>query len=294
VDLADLVAAVRLLRERLVHFALLGAVIFWIAPASRDDTRISLTSGELAALHAAQAQRLGVAVLDTGHTAEVDRRAIEDEVLYREALRLGLDRGDAVVRRHLVQKMLVLAEDLAGATREPSSDQIAAYFARTRDRWRVAERLHAIHVFAARRETLVAIADQVRASPPGTPPPLGDAFPHNRDLRGSRDDLAATYGGDFAAAVDQLPTGTWSAPIQSRFGWHLVELVERDTGRPAELAEVADRVRLEYAIERRHDAIAQFLAQAFARYQVDIDGQLVSSYEPTPRLALRTQPSAED
>jgi hypothetical protein len=301
VDLADLVAAVslrqilrRLARERLVHFAILGALIFWAAPASRDNTRISLTSAELAALRAAQAQRLGVTALDAGHTAEVDRRAIEDEVLYREGLRLGLDRGDPVMRRHLVQKMLVLAEDLAGATREPTADEIASYFARTRNRWRVAERLHIIHVFAARRETLLALADQVRASPPGVAPPLGDAFPHARDLHGSREDLAASYGDEFATAVAQLGTGTWSAPIQSRFGWHLVEILDRDAGRPAELAEVADRVRLELAVERRHDAIAKFLAQAFARYHVDIDGKPMTDYQPTARLALRTQPSAED
>ena len=293
-DVTDLVVAMKILKERVVHFAVIGLVIFWIAPAPGDGNRISLTGRELDALRAAQAQRLGVTALSGARSDEVERRAIEDEVMYREALRLGLDRGDAVVRRHLVQKMLVLAEDLAGASREPTGEEVAAYFERTRDRWRVDEQLHVIHVFAARRETLVELADAVRAAPPGVPPPLGDAFPRSRDLHGSRDDLAASYGGDFADAVAQLPVATWSAPIASRFGWHLVFVVGRDRGRPAMIAEVADRVRLELAVERRHDAIAQFLAQAFARYRIDVDGKPVTRYRPTPRLALRTQPSAED
>ncbi len=302
-DVAHLVAAVTrlarfLLRDRMVHFAAMGLALFALAPRSGPaGTRVSLSSAYLGALRAAQAQRLGVPRLSGDVTAEVDRRAIEDEVLYREALRLDLDRDDALVREHLIQKMLILAEDLAGASREPTRADLEAYFERTRERWRLAETVHLIHVFAAKRETLVQLAGAVAAAAaarPGAPPPLGDAFPRSRDVRGARDDLAATYGDELADAVMQLPTERWSAPIRSRFGWHLVEVVEHTAGRPAAFAEVEGRVRLAYAVERRHEAIARYLARAFARYQVDIDGVRVSGYRPTQRLAVRSQASAED
>ncbi len=299
-DVADLVAAVtRLLgflrRERMAHFAILGTLIFAFARrADEPRTTIVLSREYVNALQVAQAQKLGVATLSDEHAEEVQRRAIEDEVLYREALRLGLDREDPVLRQHLVQKMLLLAEDLSGATREPTRDELVMYFERTRDRWRLAERVHLVHVFAARRETLDRIADAVRAAPTNTPPPLGDAFPHARDLRASRDDLAATYGDDFADAALRLPVGEWSAPVPSRFGWHLIRVVEHEQGKPAAFDDVADRVRLEYAVERRHAAIAKFLAKAFARYHVEIDGVPVETLVPTSRLALRTAPSAED
>jgi peptidyl-prolyl cis-trans isomerase C len=296
VDVADLVVAVirAILRERIVQFAVIGVVIFAVARGPASPTRISLTANYLGALRAAQAERLGVSSLSGDRTLEVDRRAIEDEVLYREALRLGLDRGDAIVRRHLIQKMLVLAEDLAGATREPTLKEVEAYFTQTRDRWTVAEQLHLVHVFAAKRETLVAIGDAVRATPGDAAPPLGDAFPRSRDVRGSRADLAATYGDEFADAALQLRVGEWSPPVPSRFGWHLVKVVDHGAGRLAAFTEVAERVRLELAVERRHRAIADFLAKAAARYQVDIDGEPVRDYQPTPRLAVRSLPSAED
>ena len=295
-DVADLVVAVirAILRERLVQFALIGLVIFIAAPRATSPTRISLTTNYLGAFRAAQAERLGVANLSGDRTVEVDRRAIEDEVLYREALRLGLDKGDAIVRRHLIQKMLVLAEDLAGATREPTQKEVQAYFNQTRDRWTVSEQIHLVHVFAAKRDTLVAITDAVRAAPGDAAPPLGDAFPRSRDVRGSRADLAATYGDEFADAAMQLPVAQWSAPLPSRFGWHLVKVVDHGAGRPAAFAEVAERVRLEFAVERRHRAIADFLAKAATRYQVDIDGEPVRDYQPTARLAVRSIPSAED
>jgi len=299
VDLADLVAAViaRLARERLVHFAVIGAVVFAIAPRPDNTARISLGAGYLDALHAAQARKLGVDRLSPEQVAQVDRRAIEDEVLYREALRLGLDRDDAVARRHLVQKMLVLAEDLAGASREPTRAELVAYYANTRERWHVAEHIHLIHVFVTSRAEALAIGDAVRAAEarlPGQPPPLGDAFARSRDVRASHDDLAATYGGEFADAAWQVAPGTWSAPIASRFGWHLVKVIERDAGRPATFDEVADKVRLDFTVARRHAAIANYIAHAFAHYQVDVDGRAVDDLVPTERLALRTEPSAED
>jgi len=287
----------RLARDRMIHFAVLGAAIFAIAPRPTDDTRIALAGDYLGALHAAQARKLGVAQLSDEQTAQVDRRAVEDEVLYREALRLGLDRDDAVARRHLVQKMLVLAEDLGGASREPTHAELEAYFAKTRERWHVAERMHVIHVFATRRERALAIGDDVRdaeAREPGVPPPLGDAFPRSRELRASRDDLAATYGAEFADAVTALAPGAWSSPIPSRFGWHLVKVIDRDAGRFATFDEVADKVRLECAIERRHAATANYLDHAFARYRIEIDGRVMRELIPTERLALRSEPSAED
>lgn len=296
-DLADLVAAVirRLARERIVQFVAIAVLVFAFAHRPpRATTTISLSHAYIASLDAAQAQRIGVASLPEARELEVERRAIEDEVLYREALRLGLDRDDAVVRQHLVQKMLLLAEDLGGASQEPTSAEIAAYFERTRQRWQLAESVHFVHVFATRRDTLLALTDTVRAAPVGTPPALGDAFPRSRDVTGSHDDLAATYGDELADAVSALPTGSWSEPIASRYGWHLVFVVARTPGRPAALAEVADKVRLELSVERRHAAIARFLERAAGRYTIVIDGAPVRDYQPTSRIALRSQPSAED
>jgi peptidyl-prolyl cis-trans isomerase C len=286
----------RLLRDRLVHFAVAGGLIFALAPAV-DDTRVSVSGGYLQSLHSAQARRLGVPRLSEEREAEVDRRALEDEVLYREAVRLGLDRDDGLVREHLIQKMLLLAEDLGGASREPTRDEVQAYFERTRDRWREDERVHLVHVFATRRELADQLGDAARAADaahPDVAPAVGEAFARSRDVRGNREDFASSYGEQFADAVFALSPGEWSAPVQSRFGWHLVKVLQHEAGAPASFDAVYDRVRLEYAIVHRHEAIAKFLEQAFKRYHVDVDGTPLQGYRPTDRLALRTVPSQED
>ncbi len=281
----------------MVHFAVLGGLIFAIAPAGASSRRVSISRTYLESLRAVQAERLGVQALSDGGRAEVDQRAIEDEVLYREALRLGIDRDDSIVRQHLIQKTLVLAEDLAGASREPSPADVRDYFEKHESAFRHARQVHFIHVFASSSETLLALVERVRveeSSHPGTPPPLGDAFPRSRDVRGGDRDIAATFGEPFAEAVFQQPVGSWSAPIGSRYGWHLVKVLEVDEGRPETFAEAEGRARLELAVERRHVAIAQFIKRAMERYDVDIDGSKVTGTPTTPRLAMRASPSAED
>jgi peptidyl-prolyl cis-trans isomerase C len=305
-DFAHMVAAVsllarkivgRLLKDRLVHFAALGGILFTVAPRGEVSTRISLSHDYLGALHAAQAHRLGLRGLGDDGTQEVNRRALEDEVLYREAIRLGLDRDDGLVRQHLIQKTLILAEDLAGASREPRPDELRTYFDANPGRWRREEEVRVFHVFATQRDTLLGIIAEVRASEiqrPDAPPTLGEAFPRSRDVTGGREDIAATYGEAFADAVFAQRPGEWSEPIPSRFGWHLVKVLAHREGRSASFEEVEGRVRLEWAVERRHEAVARFLKRAFERYQLDIDGEPVRRYEPTKRIASRASPSSED
>jgi peptidyl-prolyl cis-trans isomerase C len=302
VDVSDLVVAVShwvglVARSRLLHFAAIGALIFAVAPASRQGRHVSVSREYLESLYAAQAQKLGVAALSAAAREEVDRRAVEDEVLYREALRMGLDRDDAVVRQHLIQKSLVLAEDLAGASRDPSRADVEAYFEAHPDRFRRGQEVRLIHVFAARRETLSALADVVRAAEaerPGIAPALGDAFPLSRDVRATGQDLATTYGEPFAEAVLRQPMGVWSEPVVSRFGFHLVKIVDKSPGRLETFAEAEGRARLELADERRRDANARFIRRAMERYEVDIDGERVPPGPSTDRLAMRASLSGED
>ncbi len=285
-------------RSRAVHFALTGALLFHFAPRRDDPSKVAIATRDLAALHSLQASRLGVPALSQKQIDEVDERAIEDDVLYREALRFGLDRNDAVVKQHLVQKMLLLAEDMAGATRTPTESDLRAYYEATRGRWTRDASVRFIHVFATRHDTIVSLVRDVReaerVAPLTQPPAVGDAFPASRDVTAKRASIAAVYGEPFAAAVFAQPTGDWGDPVESKLGFHLVKVVSRDAGRPATFEEVRDELALEWAVDKRHQAIAAFLAQAFERYDVRIDGVRRTRTTHLPRMARRLDPSGED
>ncbi len=283
----------RLAASRLLHFAVLGGLVFALAP-HEDPRRVAIATRDLDTLHAMHASRLGLPTLTAAQAGEVDERAVEDEVLYREALRLGLDRGDAVVRQHLVQKMLLLAEDMARATRTPTDDDLRAFYEETKSRWTRDGTVRFVHVFAARRDSALALEGDARAWPSPGAPMLGEAFPASRDVSAQRESVAAVYGEPFAAAVFAQPLGEWSEPVESKLGWHLVRVVSREAGHPASYDEVKDALALEWAVEKRHAAIAAFLARAYERYDVRVDGVARPRGKPLPRTARRFDPSGED
>jgi hypothetical protein len=284
---------VRVAKSRAAHFLALGALLFALTPRPADPYKVAIASRDLDALHAAQASRVGKP-LSQREIDEVDERAVEDAVLYREALRYGLDRGDNVVRQHLVQKMLLLAEDMAGATRTPSDEDLRAYYTATRARWTRGETVHLVHVFTARHDAIIAIAPFV-GDAQDSPPLLGDAFPSSRDLTATREGVSALFGEPFASAVFAQEDGRWGSPVESKFGWHLVKILGREAGRPASFEDVRAELALEWAVDRRHKAIAAFLGRAFERYEVTVDGaRRASSSHLSPRLARRLDPSGED
>src|SRR5689334_14951090 len=102
----------RIAAHRMTHFLVLGAILFAIAPAPKESRHIRVDPNVLVALQADEAKKLGKQALSAEEKQRVEARAIEDELLYREALRLRIAEGDIIVRQRLVQKLLVLAEDI--------------------------------------------------------------------------------------------------------------------------------------------------------------------------------------
>jgi hypothetical protein len=275
-----------LLRSRLLQFLFLGAVIFALAPKSEAPGRISLSGAYLRSLQAAEAARAA------GDGAQaVQRRAIEDEVLYREALRLGLEQQDPLVRAHLIQKMLLLAEDLGGATRTPTEAELQRFFTEHRERWEQPASWRFIHVFAARPETL----ERLRLDPAAAvPPDVGEPFPLSRDVRKTEPELLGTYGPELYQGLAAAGDGGWSAAVRSRYGWHRLKVLEHVGAHLPAFEEVRGRVSLDYAVERRRAAVQAFLSRALERYQVDVDGHPAPVFVPEGRLGVRSEPSAED
>src|SRR5262249_52784083 len=137
----------RLVRVRLVQFALLGGAIFLLSGSARPaDERIVFTREQLSSMADLEAGRQGRPSATVA--ADVDERALEDEILYREGLKLGFERNDPIVRQRVVQKTLFLAEELAGASEPPTDAELRRFYDETRARWKRPPRVHFVHVLA--------------------------------------------------------------------------------------------------------------------------------------------------
>lgn len=275
----------RWLREPLFHFAVLGAAIFGlhaaVAPRPRDE-RIVVSADFVAGLRQEHAARAGRPPTPEEERALVDR-FVDEEVLYREAVALGLDRGDPIVRRRLAQKMMFVAED--GAAREPSDAELAAYLAAHADRYREPPRLSFRHVFLGRdRRGDAATADAQRLLPDlaagAKPESLGDPFLQGASFsRRAPGDLEAVFGKAFTDALLAAPAGVWAGPIASSYGAHLVHVDDRVEGALPPLAAVRARLRADLRDERRDTAVRTMREQLRARYRVEIEAPRASVAE---------------
>jgi hypothetical protein len=200
-----------------------------------------------------------------------------DEILVREGMALGLDRGDVVVRRRLIQKMELLLENTEPVP-APSEAELQAYLASHAARYASPARVSFTHVFisiqrAGDRAGSEADALRAQLEAGADPATLGDPFLRGREFRlHAQGELASIFGAPFAAEVMALPENVWSAPLRSSFGLHLVRVSEKRAGTGPELAAVREQVEREWRAERRASLDRDARARLRARYVVRMDG----------------------
>jgi len=273
----------RLLREPLVHFLLIGAVLFGVysvtrqgrAPApSSKEIRLSLDEvAQLVLLHQSQWRR--------APTPQELQRLVESkvrqEVLYREALAMSLDKDDEIVKRRMAQKMQFLAEDVAAA-REPTAVELKRWFDKHSALFALPPRLSFRHLYFSpdRRGTRARQdAAQALAKLGGQPEDaklaaaLADPFMFQDYYRDrAPDSLGKEFGPQFALAVAKLAPRSWQGPIESGFGWHLVFVDTVIPGRVPAFEEIEPDVKTAWLNEQKALAWDKAYKDMRAKYTV--------------------------
>ena len=249
--------------DPLVLFLVLGVGVFaldlWPAGGGKESHVIEVTADEIERLHARWTAQWGRP--PTGPELEsLIAEAVDEEILYREAQRLGLDREDAIVRRRLAQKLTFILEDAGGAA--PSAEEVERYYARHAERYRRPRRTTFDHVFlSADRRTdpardAAALLRRLGSADSGLADAgwkrLGDPFMLARTYADRTDtEIAGLFGTGFADAMAALPSGGWRGPVESTYGMHLVRVRGRTASRAPRLDEVGDRISADLREEHR-------------------------------------------
>jgi peptidyl-prolyl cis-trans isomerase C len=283
----------RLARRRMVQFVVFGGAIFLASSLARGSgDAIAFTGSELDLLRNAEAHKKGMDPKSLALAGQIKERALEDEILYREGLKLGFDKDDGVVKQRIIQKTLFLAEELAGASEPPTDAELAKFFEATRGAWLRPERWQLVQAFARDRATIDDLF--ARASRGEDVSRLGDPCPVPRVAGMTSKQLASLLGDGFVAALPSAPADSFSAPIRSALGWHIVRIKEHSLEAPETFEEARGALRGAYVVKRREEAVAAFLDRAFPKYSVTIDGEKVGAIRPQGRVAVRSPGSAED
>lgn len=273
----------RAVREPLIHFILIGALLFAVynalhskEAASSDSKKIVLTGADVD-----QISLMWQAQGRPAPTAEqieslLDSR-IREEVLYREALALGLDKGDTIVKRRMAQKMDFLAEDLSNL-REPTKEELRTWFAKNSEHFTLPGRTSFRHLYfsfdkhgtqTAEAATDVLTKINGKPSDSSEAAALADPFMF-QDYYGDRsfDELAKAFGPGFARSLFMLKPGSWQGPIESGYGWHLVFIETLTPARVPEFEEVEADVRTQYVSAQREETKRRMYEEMKSHYEI--------------------------
>ncbi len=270
----------RIVREPLFQFLVVGVVLFVLFAAagreSNEDTAILIDADDIRLLSERWAMQWHRPPTDEELRNLVDG-LVREEVLYREALALGLDRDDTVVRRRLVQKVEFLIADTVSS--EPANFELQAYFDANAEKYRQSARVSMTHIYlnpdergASIEEDARRLLESLRAANLGRAEDHGDRFMLGHDYTSaSPAALDRDFGTGFGEAVLALPVGEWSGPVRSGYGLHLVRLRDRTESRLLVLEEVRERVLVDYMDERRRQADEETYERLRQRYDIRID-----------------------
>lgn len=247
----------RAAREPFLHFLLLGALLFavneYLEVRSRF-TRITITQDVVKGIAANYQLQYGMPPSPQQLDSLVDEY-IREEVFYHEALKLGLDRDDEIIRRRLVQKYEFLQQDLA-LEQNPTQEQLKAYYAQHSRDYRTPARVSFTQVYFSTdsrgEEGARADAERVAAALKGQGVTRaveeGDRFPGPTDYAAaSGEELSRVFGKEgLATDIFEVKLNRWSEPIRSGLGWHLVYVSEYRTAQLATFEQAEDTVRRDY------------------------------------------------
>ena len=273
----------KLIKDPLLHFLLIGALLFLVfelikSPVGNLENRIVITRGDIDALQANFARTWQRPPTDDELQGLIEDK-VREEIAYREAVAMGLDQGDSVIRRRLRMKMELIVEDVAGLS-PPSDADLEAYLAENRESFRQQPQLSFMQVYLNSDKRGDRVEDDARkilarlsaAGSDADPESYSDPnmLPKELPLYYIKD-IGRLFGVDFSGQILEVKPGEWTGPVWSSYGLHLVYVRERIEGRDPELHEVRKEVEREWSAKRRREFKEETYKKLRELYTVTIE-----------------------
>jgi PPIC-type PPIASE domain len=274
----------RWLKEPLVHFLTIGALLFgvyaWLhhgesGSLNNDAGPVRITATEVSYLRQTW-ERLRQREPTREELHALVAGYLKEELLGREARAMGLEQNDPIIRRRLAQKVEFIVKDTSRLT-EPTADDLHRFYQTNMERFQSPARISFTHVFfdpERRRDAAADAKGALAALSRGAAAvgDIGDPFPIDAEVR---DDIVQTvterFGDQFAKAVFAVKPGAWHGPIASSFGLHLVRVTQARPVRQLSFSEVEPQVRERWRDEHRREANEQYYESLLKKYGVVVD-----------------------
>ncbi|MGI9520638.1 MAG: peptidyl-prolyl cis-trans isomerase [Hyphomicrobiaceae bacterium] len=264
----------RILQEPLVHFLVAGCILFALFSLTGEADSVAKDRIIVSSRKVAQIVSTFEATWRRKPTDQELWRLIDDyvreEIYVREALALGLDQNDTVIRRRLRQKMEFMSASFASEI-EPDEATLRAYFQKNSEKYKTESAVEFEHIFLGAQATAEEISRVRSALDDGQDPRVlskQTLIPPGLKMS-VKTSVDGVFGTGFFDALIQLPLNEWQGPIQSGYGLHFVRLTARRVPLVPRFEEVRKRVLEDW----RRSNIARIKKDNFdrmsARYEID-------------------------
>ena len=274
----------KILREPLFHFLILGVVFFlvyyWLNPSdqSTSSNQIQVSQNDIdrfTQIFQKQWNRKPT-------KQEMDglvRAHLKEEILYREALALDLEKDDTIVRRRLAQKMEFLITDITVPS-EVKDKELMAFYQKHPERYTRAARMSFRHIYFNPDQRGERLLDEANATlvtlqainaGVDIPDNYGDRFMLQQQYSlQSTGQISRMFGGEFADKLSELTPGSWQGPIKSGYGVHLVYIQQREAASVYPFTEVRERIKNDYLFDLRQARNEEMLEKLKTRYEITV------------------------
>ena len=292
----------RLFKEPLIQFLIIGAAIygayalFGTPEEDYRDNIILVDSNRINAMISEWESRWQ----RPPTRQEIDgliQQYIKEDVLYRQAVSMGLNEDDPITRRRMAQKLEFLTSDLA-QMQVPGEGELEAFFEENEENYRDPDRISFSHIFIdpdARGDATLDDAHELLAQLKTEGEPTeetlqkGDRFMlQNYFAAASELDIRRQLGSGFAESVLALEPGQWHGPVLSGYGVHLVYVFAFQAAPAPQFEAVRERVLEDWHTVKREEFNEQFLESLKERFEIIVDEL------PADRLLDKQIEAAED
>ena len=275
----------RFWREPLIHFFVLGLAVFGLhtlldrkpEPIVNDPYLVEVSSADIDWMRTIFTKQMGRGPTVQDLRGQV-HQFIREQILSREAVAIGLDEGDIVVRRRLAQKMEFLFKDLSAMT-EPMEEDLRKYFDENHRKYEVPPRMTFTQVYfsvdsrgvqeaiQAAQELITESGDPYKATTFGDTSILSPGC-----TQCSEKEIVSKFGTDFAESIKDLKPGSWYGPVKSAYGIHAVYIHERQDMKLPSFRDIIDRIQNDWMTAKREENTRKVYGEIRSRYRILVEG----------------------
>ena len=263
------------MKRKISIFFLIGITLYLIDIGlnSYNDKEIYISDQEIISLVNAWKSQVGRNPNEDEITRIINN-LVEEEILYREALILGLDKEDRIIKRRLAQKISFLKQE--SISRKPTNNEILEFFSKNKDKYFIDSKYSFKHYFFSSennsKERSLISFDNIdkNISIASDPFFLGKNF-----VELNTNDIKNDFGINFASYFNNIKLNKWIGPIESPFGHHIVYITNFTEGYYPDIAMVFKQVEIDLLQSKRDKAIKNYIEEIKTEYKVFINPDLI-------------------